>query len=97
MHEGEDRQQDEEPEHGILLTYLGRLIASRWASLSFQNLAQVWVPWPWVSGLSGISTNLPCLICLTFSSAIPSSGGLMKSSAELTHIIGAVIRRSFAE
>jgi hypothetical protein len=71
-------------------------IGSSAARSAFQNLAQVWVPWPLVSALAGMSTNFARGICLTCSSARRSSGGLMKSSAELTHSTGTVIRLSSA-
>src|SRR5579859_6857542 len=53
--------------------------------------AQVWVPCPCVFSLMGRSTNVPFFSRLLSRSAMPSSGGLMKSSAELIHITGALI------
>ena len=64
---------------------------SKSARSDFQNTAQVWVPWPWVSGRQGIRTNLPPLMRLTSVWARPSSGGLMKSSQEFTQVSGALI------
>jgi hypothetical protein len=46
---------------------------------------------------AGSSTNVPCFNRLAWTSAIPSSGGLMKSSAELIHSTGAVIDSSFGD
>ncbi len=62
------------------------------ASNSFRycchTAAQVWVPCPCVWSDAGSSTKRPCFTRLISRSAMPSSGGLMKSSAELIHRTG---------
>ena len=56
----------------------------------------VWVPWPRVSFVAWISTNFPAFSRLAAGSAIPRSGGLIRSSVEFTQVTGAVIfSRSF--
>ena len=52
----------------------------------------VWVPWPRVLSEMGIRTNFAFGIWWTIFSAMPSSGGLMKSSAELIHMTGTLMR-----
>ena len=54
----------------------------------------MWVPWPRVASEMGIRMNLACGIWVTSFSAMPSSGGLMKSSAELIQRTGAVMVES---
>ncbi len=67
------------------------------ASSFFHSAAQVWVPWPWVCSLAGIRTKRPRFTRRISRSAIPSSGGLMKSSAEFTWTSGPVMRSSPVE
>ena len=57
--------------------------SSNCARYCCHTAAQVWVPWPWVWSEAGSSTKRPFLTRLISRSAMPSSGGLMKSSAEL--------------
>src|SRR6202030_3951458 len=55
------------------------------ARYCFQTTARVCVPWPRVSSLMGIKTKRAFFTFLISRSAIPSSGGLMKSSAEFMY------------
>src|SRR5579864_5623738 len=71
--------------------------ASNSFKYSCHTAAHVCVPWPCVWSEIGISTNLPWGTRLISCSAIPSSGGLMKSSAEFTNITGALTVSSFGE
>ena len=48
----------------------------------FQMAAWVWVPWPRVWSVMGRRMKRAWGICFARRSAMPSSGGLMKSSAE---------------
>src|ERR1700722_15828996 len=61
----------------------------------FQTMAWVWVPWPRVASEMGIRMNFAWGIRVTIFSAMPSSGGLMKSSVELIQRTGAVMVESF--
>jgi len=61
----------------------------------FQTVATVWVPWPRVTSEMGMRMNLAWGIFVTIFSAMPNSGGLMKSSAELIQRTGAVMVASF--
>jgi alcohol dehydrogenase class IV len=53
-----------------------------------QNVAQVWVPWPCVSVLSGMSLKRAVFIRLSAWFGTSRLRGLMKSSAEFTHVSG---------
>src|SRR6185437_4993418 len=64
---------------------------SRRARYFFQSTAFVWLPWPTVWLLSGITIALPCFTRLISRPRIPWSGGLIRSSAELIASNGAVI------
>src|ERR1017187_10801193 len=66
-------------------------VASNSFKYCCQTAAQVCVPWPWVWSETGINTNRPLRTRLISRSAMPNSGGLMKSSAELMNITGALI------
>ena len=57
----------------------------------FQRLATVWEPWPRVASEMGRRMNLALGISVTWRWAMPSSGGLMKSSAELIQSRGTLI------
>ena len=57
----------------------------------FQMEAMVWVPWPRVASVMGRRMNLAWGIWGASFWAMPSSGGLMKSSAELIQRTGATI------
>jgi len=61
----------------------------------FQTAALVWVPWPRVASEMGTRMNFALDIFVTSFSAMPNSGGLMKSSAELIQRTGAVMVESF--
>src|ERR1700730_7041704 len=56
---------------------------SNFVSSSFHNDATVWLPWPRVLLLNWMTIARPYETRLTSRSRIPSSGGLMRSSAEL--------------
>src|SRR5207247_10662926 len=66
--------------------------ATNGAKYCFHAAATVWVPWPRVMSLVGIRTKRPCLTRGIRRSMIPSSGGLMRSSAELIASRGTVTR-----
>jgi hypothetical protein len=55
----------------------------------------VWVPWPWVSLVSGISRKRAFFIRFAAIGGYGRLRALMKSSAELTHITGAAIFSRF--
>src|SRR5258705_9987867 len=78
--------------------WIGDYFFSVWARKSmrycFQTAAAVWVPWPRVASEMGMRMNLAWGICVTNFSGMPSSGGLMKSSAELIQRTGAVMVES---
>src|ERR1700685_4637457 len=80
-------------------TSLGQCVLLSSSSLRYERhaIAEVCVPCPWVTSLIGSKTKVPFFSRLLSFSAIPNSGGLMKSSAELIHIIGAVIFSSCGE
>src|ERR1700757_4809787 len=72
--------------------YLGSVSCMKSMRQCFQSLATVWLPWPRVASEMGMRMNLVLgilgrtrglMICS------PSSGGLMKSSAELIQRAGA--------
>src|SRR6266403_939928 len=65
--------------------------SSNSAKYCFHTTALVCVPWPRVSSLMGSKTKRAFFIFLISRSAMPSSGGLMKSSASLIYMTCAVI------
>src|SRR5213079_2127312 len=66
--------------------------ATNGAKYCFHAAATVWVPWPRVSSLVGIRTKRPDFTLRISRCTISSSGGLIRSSAELMARTGAVMR-----
>src|SRR4029077_15155598 len=62
---------------------------------SFQSAAMVWLPWPRVLSLNGMTIARPWGTRLISRSRIPSSGGLIRLSAELIASSGARIFSRF--
>src|SRR5207237_2331853 len=66
--------------------------ATNGAKYCFHAAATVWVPWPRVTSLVGIRMKRPDLTRRSSRSTIASSGGLIRSSAELMARTGAAMR-----
>jgi hypothetical protein len=64
---------------------------------AFQNFAHVWVPCPCVSAVSAISRNFALGMRFNASPGTERLRGLMKSSAELIHVIGTLMRSRFVQ